>query len=990
MTHKFYSFVLATTLAVPVSYGAEAIPLSTTEQSRMVATESAETQGDFLFSQGVILEYRGNGGDVVIPTTIQGETVTTIGKEAFQDNFTIKSIQLPNTITSIQGQAFHNCGNLQDITLSTSLKKIGDGAFYGCTRLESITLPSSVTSVGSMVFQECKALTSVTLPSSLEEIGKQMFMDCVKLEEIILPEGLRYVAAYAFRGCTSLKSITFPQSLLAVEQSAFQTCSSLEDVHYPDTLSKKNSLYLYPLENEFLLEATWHYGEEDDESRLEPKYTQEDYDSLIRATSATIKTTETRVGELLNLEYEVLPTNAHYGKVEWSVESPDAQIQDNTFVALSPGVYWVDCVVRNAMTGQAFFTTGTYIYVLNEEDKVTTTLDPSFRNPSGKLLPTVTQGATLNTTGKASTNVNRQNYIVSSSSKNSNIVETSTGFTRVESIGTEIIVEQYNSNFQLTKQEKIPTELDQYVGFHEGESFYYLLFAGKNPTESESVEVLRVVKYDKYWNRISACSLTDINTVGGVVQGTMAEAGGNLLIHTSHSMYATSGSTINAQSNLRLTLDMASMTVISVESAVSGSNSGYVSNSYHQLIDVSADGYVVTANHGDTYPRAVVAFSWPSSAITPPVEGEEYLPKTAEVFSIPGSLGIPTTGVRLGGLEVSGSSVLVAGSSTEQTPVGMYTMEQNIFLTITPRNNFTTKTTTTKWITSYTGETYGSNPYLVELNSDKYVLLWNEINGSSVANLCWTVVNGQGVQTSGIFKTTGTLSEVEPLVTRNGDIIWYSTNASAPSFHRLTTTTGAMSITDTKTTHYTSSTMSNPPAIDPLTIPSEWAKSFVDQADSLGLLVGMEDLKKNYHGNITREQFCRLMINCYESTGRLAPQGEINPFVDTNDPDILSAYSLGIVNGVSPKYFKPDLPITRQELAVMIRSTAGLFMEITDLSSEIDFIDGEQVDIWARESVNFAHREGFLVGTRGKFYPLNNLTVQEAVVVALALAQAFG
>ena len=52
---------------------------------------------------------------------------------------------------------------------------IGDYAFRSCTSLTSITIPSSVTSIGQSAFRECSVLTSITIPDSVTSIGDYAF-----------------------------------------------------------------------------------------------------------------------------------------------------------------------------------------------------------------------------------------------------------------------------------------------------------------------------------------------------------------------------------------------------------------------------------------------------------------------------------------------------------------------------------------------------------------------------------------------------------------------------------------------------------------------------------------------------------------------------------------------------------------------------------------------------------------------------------------------
>jgi hypothetical protein len=52
-----------------------------------------------------------------------------------------------------------------------SVTSIGSRAFANCTSLTSVTIPDSVTSIGSSAFSSCTSLTSVTIPDSVTSIG---------------------------------------------------------------------------------------------------------------------------------------------------------------------------------------------------------------------------------------------------------------------------------------------------------------------------------------------------------------------------------------------------------------------------------------------------------------------------------------------------------------------------------------------------------------------------------------------------------------------------------------------------------------------------------------------------------------------------------------------------------------------------------------------------------------------------------------------------
>ena len=116
-------------------------------------------------------------GELVIPDTIGGNPVTSIGKRAFYECSRLTSITIPNSVTSIGAGAFEGCNNLTSITIPDSVTSIGTFAFDGCTSLKSITIPDRVTSVGQYAFDGCSSLTAVTFLGDAPKIEDKAFED---------------------------------------------------------------------------------------------------------------------------------------------------------------------------------------------------------------------------------------------------------------------------------------------------------------------------------------------------------------------------------------------------------------------------------------------------------------------------------------------------------------------------------------------------------------------------------------------------------------------------------------------------------------------------------------------------------------------------------------------------------------------------------------------------------------------------------------------
>ena len=99
---------------------------------------------------------------------------------------------------------------------------------------------------------------------------------------------------------------------------------------------------------------------------------------------------------------------------------------------------------------------------------------------------------------------------------------------------------------------------------------------------------------------------------------------------------------------------------------------------------------------------------------------------------------------------------------------------------------------------------------------------------------------------------------------------------------------------------------------------SAWAQEGVAAAQEAGLMPSTLETR-SATGAITRAEFCGIAVNAYKAvSGKAVFASGKKPFRDCNDPNVVAAYELGLVNGRGDGIFDPDAEIERQDLCVML------------------------------------------------------------------------
>lgn len=178
-------------------------------------------------------------------TVVAPDSVNRIGKEAFRECNSLKSLTLPFVGEQKDGDtntAFHYIfgidgsyntyvpESLTDVVI-TGGKSVAARAFQFCDGIKRVTLADSIASIGELAFTG-GTFEYIDMGNGVTSIGYGAFEDSENLSKVIVSEKLVSLGDMAFYGCISLKELTIPASVVTIGRDTVLGCDALEGVYF--------------------------------------------------------------------------------------------------------------------------------------------------------------------------------------------------------------------------------------------------------------------------------------------------------------------------------------------------------------------------------------------------------------------------------------------------------------------------------------------------------------------------------------------------------------------------------------------------------------------------------------------------------------------------------------------------------------------------------------------------------------------------------------
>ncbi len=157
------------------------------------------------------------------------------------------------------------------------------------------------------------------------------------------------------------------------------------------------------------------------------------------------------------------------------------------------------------------------------------------------------------------------------------------------------------------------------------------------------------------------------------------------------------------------------------------------------------------------------------------------------------------------GMALSKNNALCIGTSIDQSKYDSArtsALPHNIYLTVTPMNNFTEESTKVKWLTNYSskGKSF-TGLEITKINDNKFMVSWQEFEESqkmtdndtlSIHKLHYIFIDENGNKIGKEYTANASFSDCKKVVKGN-KVVYYASNENMVDFYTIDTNTGKLS-----------------------------------------------------------------------------------------------------------------------------------------------------------------------------------------------------
>ncbi len=181
-----------------------------------------------IINGGKVIPYGAFSGCSSLTRVEISNSITNVMPHAFEDCNCLTSITIPDSITSIESSSFNGCSSLSNVYFDGTIKSWCKGPFTGMQLFFSSLNSNHFYMRNSN--NEWKEVTSIMIPNSITEIGAGKFSKFNNVASITIPNSVTSIGEDAFYNCSSLTSIIIPNSVTSIGKSAFAGCSGLVSI----------------------------------------------------------------------------------------------------------------------------------------------------------------------------------------------------------------------------------------------------------------------------------------------------------------------------------------------------------------------------------------------------------------------------------------------------------------------------------------------------------------------------------------------------------------------------------------------------------------------------------------------------------------------------------------------------------------------------------------------------------------------------------------